>query len=175
MTKTGILEQLTTDQALAVLKTLSEQNKEYKQKIEQLAREFLKKVDLEEVASDVHNSLIGLDVDDLYGSSGPSRYGYVDPNERSWEMFEEALEPFEEQLKKYHALSMFDEAKLYCKGILTGIYNYEKEGASEFADWVTDAPCENFHRILDDWKKQQKNSSDITEMEKFISKNFPGF
>ncbi|MBI4647789.1 MAG: hypothetical protein HY738_14670 [Bacteroidia bacterium] len=115
-----------------------------------------------------------LDVDDLYNSSGGSRYGYVDPADRSWEMFEEVLEPFEEQLKKYYKLSMFNAAKMYCMGILKGLYIYEKEAVSEFADWVTDASGENFERILSDWKKEQKNPADIAEMENFIKKNCQG-
>jgi len=174
MKKTNILDQITANDALSILKTLAARNKQYELIIKQLAREFLSNVDIEDVASDVFDALDMLDVDDLYSSSGSTRYGYVDPNERSWEMFEEALEPFEKQLKKYYKLSMFNAAKIYCMGILKGIFMYDEEGGSEFADWVTDAPGENFQRIFDDWKKEQKNPAVLAEMENFIKKNCHG-
>lgn len=174
MNKVNVLEQITANDALSILKNLANQDKEYKMKIEQLALEYFEKIDVEDVASDVYNCLLTLDVDDLYSSSGSSSYGYISPNDRSWEMFEEELEPFEEELKKYYKLCMFNVAKMYCMGILKGIYMYDKEGCSEFADWVTDAPGENFQRILDDWKKEQKNPADITEMDNFIKENCDG-
>jgi len=174
MKKVNILDQITANDALSILINLANQDKEYKIKIEQLALEYLEEIDMEDVASDVYDCLTFLDVDDLYSSSGSNRYGYVDPNERAWEMFEEALESFEKQLKKYYKLSMFNAAKIYCMGILKGIFMYDKKGESEFADWVTDAPGENFNRILDDWKKEQKNPADIAEMEDFIKKNCKG-
>jgi len=59
-------------------------------------------------------------------------------------MFEDALESFIEELKKYKKLSMNKEAKTCCMGILKGIYQFEKESTSEFKDWAVDVPGECF-------------------------------
>ncbi|MDL1985680.1 MAG: hypothetical protein LWX54_16125 [Deltaproteobacteria bacterium] len=48
---------------------------------------------------------------------------------------------------------MHQEAKLYCMGILKGIYQYEEDSGSEFKDWATDVPGESFGYILEEWKK----------------------
>jgi len=36
---------------------------------------------------------------------------------------------------------------------------------SEFKNWATDAPVEYIDRILNDWKKGNPDSTDITEVE----------
>lgn len=38
------------------------------------------------------------------------------------EMVEEALKPYEDKVRQYQEMSMPDEAKLYCMGLLKGIY-----------------------------------------------------
>src|SRR4030042_779796 len=78
-----------------------------------------------------------------------------------------------DELKRYQELSMDEEAKLYCMGILKGIYRFEKESESEFKGWATDAPREYFGSILSDWKKECKNPQDLKEMEDFLMENCP--
>ena len=90
-------------------------------------------------------------------------------------MFEEVLEPFLEELKKYQGLSMDVEAKKCCMGILKGIYKFEKESNSEYKDWAVDAPKDFFRSILSDWKKGCKNKKDVQEIEEFVKKNFQGW
>ena len=43
---------------------------------------------------------------------------------------------------------MHQEAKLYCMGILKGIYQYEEDSGSEFKDWATDVLGESFGYIF---------------------------
>jgi len=88
-------------------------------------------------------------------------------------MFEDALDPYLEELKKYQNLSMHNEAKKYCVGIFKGIYKFEKESKSEYKVWAEDAPGEYFEQVISEWKKGCKNSKDIEEMEEFVKKNFP--
>ena len=45
---------------------------------------------------------------------------------------------------------MSQQAKLYCMGILTGLWKYEKHG-NEFSDWVPDAPRESANGIFEKW------------------------
>ncbi len=66
-------------------------------------------------------------------------------------MFEEALEPYVQEMNKLMDLKMHQEAKLHCFGILKGIYQYEKESGSEFKDWATDVPEESFGSLLREW------------------------
>ena len=109
--KQNIFNIITPDDAFAILRTLAKEDKGIAKRIEQLAMEYLSDVDVEHVTDDVYSALDFIDVHDLWDRSGSTRDGYVDPSEMSWEMFEEALEPFLEELKKYRKLSMPAEAK----------------------------------------------------------------
>ncbi len=169
--KMNILEQITAEDAFAILRILAEEDKHVRERIEQIAKEYLSKVDSEDIASEVYLELASLEVEEVWDQSGSTRYGYVEPTEKAWEMFEDALEPFIEKLRKYKKLSMNKEAKTYCMGILKGIYQFEKESTSEFKDWAVDAPAEYFKSVLDEWKKGQKDPKDIAEIEDFIKKD----
>jgi len=55
-------------------------------------------------------------------------------------MFEDVLEPYLEELRKFQKLSMDVEAKLQCMGILKGIYKFEIDATTEFKDCSGDDP-----------------------------------
>ncbi len=88
-------------------------------------------------------------------------------------MFEEELEPYVDELRKCQKLSMDEEAKYYCMGILKGIYKFEREATTEFQDWAVDDPHDNFIQVLKEWGKGNKDSKNLEEMDDFVKKNFP--
>ena len=171
MSKINILEQITASDALAILNKLANEDKGIKTIIEKIATEYLSDVNLEDIAEEVFSELDSLYVEDLWDSSGDRSDGYIEPHERAMEMIEETIEPFMDEIKKYRKTKMFQEEKTYCMGILKGIYKYEKEASSEFCDWATDMPGEVFTSVLREWKKNNKNTDDLKEMESFIKKN----
>ena len=81
------------------------------------------------------------------GRSGRTRYGYVDPGDAAWEMFEEALNPFIDEMKKNQKRALPAVAKTYCIGIIKGLWRFDEESVSDFIDWVTDAPREYVHTV----------------------------
>lgn len=109
-----------------------------------------------------------LEVEELWDRSGNTRYGYVDPSEEAWVMFEEALTTFVDEMKKYQKLGMLLEAKNYCIGIIKGIQEFERESKSEFKDWAIDAPAEYIVRIMKEWKVAHLDSKDIAEVEGIV-------
>ncbi len=168
----NIFDEISADDALAILRLLAKEDSNIAKRIEQIAIEYLKGVDIEDIASEVYFDLDSIEVEEVWDRSGRTRNGYVEPTEMAFQMFEDALEPFVEEMKKYQRLSMFVEAKKYCMGILKGIYKFEKESVSEYKDWAVDAPTECSEWVLDEWKKGQKNAEDIAEVEDFIKRNF---
>lgn len=170
--ETNILEQITANEALTILKTLAREDKHLKKRIEQIAKKYLiSKVNLEDIASEVYFELDSIEVEKVWDQSGRTRYGYVEPTEKACEIFEETVEPFIEELRRYKKLSMDEEAKICCMGILKGLYQFDKESPSEFKDWALDEPGVYFELVLDEWKKGQKDPEDIEEMEDFIKTN----
>jgi len=171
----NILDKIDADDGLAILKMLAKEDTSLLKRIEHAALEYFSDVKVEDIADGVFCELDSLVVEDVWDQSGSTSYGYVDSDEKAWEMFEDAIEPYLGELKKCQDLKMDEEAKKYCMGILKGIYQFEKESSNEFKDWAVDAPGENFERVFDKWKKCCTNLNDIKEMKEFVKKNFLGW
>ncbi len=166
--KPKVLETITGSDALAIIKVLADRHKNIAKEIESIAKELLSHVEIEEVATNVQTDLELLDVEDVWDRSGATRDGYVDPGEAAWEIFEEALKPFQDDMNKYKKLSMLEEAQLTCQGVLKGIYNFDKKSSTEYKEWAVDAPGEYFGLILDDWKKLFEGQPPLSGMREFL-------
>ncbi len=173
--KGDVFDAISSDDAFAILRRLAREDQEIAKRIEQIAIEYLESADIEDVAFEVYFALDHIEVEEVWDRSGSTREEYVDPTEMAWQIFEEALEPFREELRKYQRLLMYAEAKKHCLGILEGIYKFEKESTSEYKDWAVDAPREYFEHVLKEWKNGQNSPEDVAEVEDFIKKNFAGW
>ncbi len=168
-----VLDKVSTEHANEILKRLADEDAKISKRIEELALEYLMEVDPDGIAENVFCDLDILDVEDVWKNSGSTRYGYVDPYELAFEMFEEALEPYIDDLRKCQELSMDEKAKLHCMGILKGIDQFEREATTEFKDWAVDDPYENFIQVFEEWKNENMNPKNLEEMDEFIKINFP--
>ena len=171
--KSKVLESITGNDALSILNVLAMRDSAIAKMIDEVALEIFRGVNADEVADQVQSELEFLQVEDVWDRSGSTRNGYIDPGDAAWEMFEEALKPFRDEAEKYRCLAMFKEADLCLKGILKGIYDFDRKSSTEYKDWAVDAPGEYFGLILDDWKKLHKGRQAIDDMRKFIEKNCP--
>jgi hypothetical protein len=168
-----VLDDVSSEHAHEILIRLADEDAKISKRIQGFALEYLTKVDPDCIAEDIFYDLNILDVEDVWNNSGSTRYGYVDPYELAFEMFEEALEPYIDDLRKCRELSMDKKAKLHCMGILKGIEQFEREGTTEFKDWAVDAPHENFIRVFEEWKNENTNPKNLEEMDEFIKRNIP--
>ncbi len=171
--KSKVLESITGADALEILKVLAKRHEDIEKEIESIANELLGHVDADDVAASVQMNLEFLDVEDVWDRAGPKRDGYVDTRDAAWEMFEEALQPFRDDVDKYKQLSMLEEAESICHGLLKGIYDFDKESATEYKDWAADIPSDYFDSILDDWKKLYKGRLPLSGMKKFLHTHCP--
>ena len=125
-------------------------------------------MNIDAVAEDVFYELDSIAVEDVWDNSGATRDGYVEPGEYACQLFENALQPFEEHLERCQELSLLKQAKHQCMGILKGIWRFEAESKSEFKDWAGDAPGENMMRLFEEWEKKSNNPKDIEEVKMFM-------
>ncbi|MBT4091193.1 MAG: hypothetical protein HOE30_22135 [Deltaproteobacteria bacterium] len=169
--KNKLIDAITSEQALGILKNLAEKDRSIADQIEKEAERIFKKVDSEEICESVYWILDGIDVEELWDRSGSNRNGYSSPDDMSIQMMEELLDPFEEQMNKYIDLGFVEEAKQYCMGLLKGIYRYNQESESEFKNWASDVPGECFSYLFREWKKVTKNKRYQEEMSKFLKDN----
>ncbi len=173
--KEDIFNKISPSESLEILKQIAKTDKTLKKRIIELAEDLFRNVDVEAVCDDVFDALDGIDVHELWDRAGSKTDGYTSPQDMAVEMFEEAIEPFLEEMYRLFDLKMHQEAKLYCIGILIGIYQYEEDSGSEFKDWATDVPGESFGHVLNEWKKRNSNKRDKKEMKDFISNECPNW
>ena len=160
----NFLQTLNANEASQVLTALLANDPALVEKAYAIATEIVGDANVDEICDDVYHALNSLDVDDLYSSSGRTRHGYVDPSERAWEMFEEALYPFIDEMKKSQQRSLPLEAKIHCIGIIEGLLKYEEKSYSDLKEWVPDALSEGITTVVDEWKEGNPSSDDIAEV-----------
>ena len=173
--KNDIFNNISPNEALEILRQITKTDKKLKKRIVELAENLFKDVDVDAVCGDVFYALDGIDVHELWDRAGPRTDGYTSPVDMAAEMFEEALEPFLQEMNRLLDLEMHQEAKLYCMGIAKGIYQYEEDSSSEFKDWATDVPGESYSYIVNEWKKRGCNVKDKKEMREFIRNDCPNW
>jgi hypothetical protein len=163
-----MVDQITPEQAASVLRKLWHVCPDVRERIEAEIEAALKAIDYDEVACDVESSLEFLDEEELFDRSGPRRTGYHDPGEMAGMMIEEALEPFQDQLKRYYEMGMVREATEYCRGILKGLYAYKMTLSGTFSEYALETPQELFACLRDGWKKRNEGKADRAKMDRFI-------
>ncbi len=170
-----IIEQLSPSDAWSILNTLAKSDAQLAGRIAEMAIDRLSGVDPEEVAAILYDELDALEVEEVWDRAGKTRHGYVETNEAAYQMVEEVLEHYLEDLKKYQQLAMPLEARRLCMGLLAGLYRFEHESKSEFKDWAADAPISFADTVVREWKAGSPRQSDIAAVKKFIDEELGGW
>jgi len=170
-----IINHLSPTDALSILKTLANSDKQLARRIAEIATAHLSDVDPEEVAFGLYDELNFLEVEEVWDRAGPTRHGYVDPGEAADEMIEEVIDPYLEELKKYQELGMNVEANRMCMGLLLGLYRFDHESTSKFKDWAPDAPSGFAWVVVDAWKAGAPSRADVKAVKAFIENKLYGW
>jgi len=160
----SFLQSLNATETSLVLKTLLDDNPELIKSAYNIAIKAVSDVDADTIMYEVYQQLNALDVDYLYDNSGKSRYGYVDPNDMAYEMFEGALSPFVDEMKTNQQRSLPAAAKSYCIGIIKGLLKFEEEPNTDFVDWIPDAAGDYVDTVIEEWKKGNPSDEDVSEV-----------
>jgi len=170
-----VINQLSPEDALTVLKTLADSDAQIAKRIAEVATEHLREVNWEDVNADVYDALESLEVEDVWNQAGPSRNGYREPDEVAEEMIGSILQPYMEDLNRYQRLNMPEQAAYVCMGILTGLYQFEHESSSEFREWAVDIPLFYAEDTLKKWYTKHVSQETVDEMKSFIQEHMPGW
>jgi hypothetical protein len=163
-----IIHGLHADEAFQVLKELLKDNPSLIKSAYDIAMKNAHNIDPDGIMDDVFFELNQLDMDDLNGRAGRTKYGYVDPSEAAGELFEETMTPFIDEMKRNQERSLPAVAKAYCIGIIKGLRKFDKESYSDLKDWFVDEPSEYVYTVLDEWKKGNPDKKDIREVMSFV-------
>jgi hypothetical protein len=140
--KTDSLDRLKGDEAVAVLRLLLEKRPDLRKEVQAAAKSVLGGVSVEQVADEVEGALRSLDLEDLNSRAGPHAYGYVEPTEAAWELVEEEVTPFIDDIKQRAESRQFDAAVATCVGVVLGLYRLRKSDRDPFLGWAADSPDE---------------------------------
>lgn len=107
----------------AVLADLLAERPELRDDVERLAAARLRTTSADAVAGDVGWELESIELEDLAGRAGrqPGR-GYVHETEAAYELVEEALQPFVDDMLRRARLDMTEAAAAVALGIIAGLY-----------------------------------------------------
>jgi hypothetical protein len=168
-----IISKLTGAQALKIVKRLGRKGGKLREAVLTEAMNVLTDIDLDETAEEVVAVLESVDVQDCWDRSGGSRDGYTSPDEAAAEIIEEELQPFFDQIERYHEIGLREQEAAYCMGVILGMYRYERESESEFRQWAVDIPAEFGDFLLNKWRKRNPDKVRINAMHEFIRTRCP--
>ena len=99
-----VISKLTPAQALKIVERLGRKGGKIREAVLTEAMNVLTEIDVDETADEVVAALESIDVQDCWDRSGNSRDGYTSPDEAAAEIIEEELQPFFDQVERYHEM-----------------------------------------------------------------------
>ena len=97
---------------------------------------------MEGIAEDVEQAVLDLDLDDLNARAGRKRWGYVEPTEAAWELLEEAVAPYLDEMRRRTELGLEAAAVAACQAIVLGLYRCQGQATDRVIGWAEDSPAE---------------------------------
>jgi len=168
-----VISKLTSEQALEIVERLCRKGGDIRDAIVAEAMNLLTEFSLDETADDVFDALDLIDVQDCWDQAGSSRDGYASPAEAAVDIIEEELQPFFDQVERYHELGMGEQEATYGMAVILGIYRFEHESKSEFKQWAEDLPAECAGNLLEEWRGRNPKQGGIDAMYAFIRERCP--
>ena len=139
-----------------MLKRLLRAHRALRSDAERIARSLLGDVSFDAVADEVEQAVRGVNLDDFAGRAGRHSWGYTSPTEAAWELLEEAVAPFFEDMKRRIELALESEALEICKGLVLGLYRVRDEDGGDVLQWAQDFAAETAARAVETWRRRRR-------------------
>ncbi len=151
--KASVLDRLRPQEAQTVLRRLLAAHRELRSEVQQIAKSLLSEVEFEWVADEVEEALRDLGLDELGNRAGEHSWGYTSPTDAAWELLEECVSPFIEDMKRQSELGLDAEALEICKGVVLGLYRVRNEQGGDVFQWAPDFPAETAAQAVATWRE----------------------
>ena len=138
-----MLERLDSEEAVALLHLLLDKHPELRPEVEEMAKNVISSKSIEDIAADVFSAVTEVDLEALHGRAGKHSWGYVEPSEAAWELLEEALDDWIDDMNRKVEADLLTAAQLACAGIVAGLYNTRNAKSDGVLDWAPDFPGEH--------------------------------
>jgi len=150
--KVSVLDRLRPEEAQAVLQYLLAAHRELRSEARQIAKSLLSEVEFEWVADEVEEAVREVDLDELGSRAGKHSWGYTEPGEAAWELLEERVSPFIQDMKRQFELGLDAEALEMCKGVVLGLYRLRNEQGDDVLQWASEFPAETAAQAVATWR-----------------------
>jgi len=166
---TPLLDSLCAEQAQQVLYLLVRGDPAIAARAEGLARALLGAVHVEGVADSLAEDLSGPAIEDVWDTSGRTRdRGYVYPSERAWEMMDDVVAPYQDEMMAYLRRGMAEQSRLYCAGILIGLRRFQQDSDSALLDEVPDYCGETIDTVREEWESAVADAGQVKLLARFL-------
>ncbi len=136
------IDELRPEEAAEILRALLARHPELSAEATSLAEEMITRVPGHDVAGAVEESILALDIDALGDRAGEHSDGYTEPTEAAWELLQEAIDPFVDDLRRRISLGAETAAVETCRGIVVGLYRVRGKNPDAVLGWAEDFPVE---------------------------------
>jgi len=168
--ESSALKRLGQAEEAKLLSLLLKAHPELRAEAETLALGMITAVDPEAVAEEVTWAFQGIDQDEIWGRSGPDRFGgYTDPGEAADEICEETFEPFLNELQRLLEMGQMESALAQVQGLLLGLSRLKDELPDDAQEYPSEsgALC-----VLEAWAKAAPVGSEPALVQ-WIQQEFP--
>jgi hypothetical protein len=143
---------MTEAEAASVLRQLLARHAELRWEALGLVRSQLATVERAGVAEAVRDAMLAVSLDDIWDRSGARRDGYVEEVEAAWEVFEEALAPFSDEVVRMLEVGETDAARATVEGALVALHDLPRDHGNDSAlSRAEDFPGEAAGTLVDRW------------------------
>ena len=164
---TPLLDTLKPSESRDILMQLVRSSPDIAARAEKLARAFLVEVNSEEIADSLARDLSYPTIEEVWETSGSTRYGYIEPCERAYEILEEILDDYITEMKTYLRRDMVDQSRKYCAGIVLGIRQFCEESHADILEEVPDFYNEA-DLIRRDWEEKVDDEKQIQLLAEYL-------
>jgi hypothetical protein len=167
-----ILDTLNPEEAAIVLWQLLANHPEAEEEAAELALSMLQGASFDSVADDVDDAVRSLGTEELYAGAGEHVWGYVGPIEAAWQVLEEKIQPFLDEIRRHAALGLNDEALEFAKGVVLGLYRVDVDGC-EAVEHAPDFAAEYAGEAVDIWRKTRRSGGKVGQGGRSTRRTFP--
>ena len=150
--KASVLDRLRPEEAQTILRRLLAAHRELRSEARQIAKSLLSEVEFEWVADEVEEAVHDVGLDELGSRAGKHSWGYTEPGEAAWELLQERVSGFIEDMKRQFELGLDAEALEMCKGVLLGLYRVRNEQGDDVLQWAPEFPAETAAQAVATWR-----------------------
>lgn len=138
----SVLGNMTASELATVLRILLTKHPHLGAEAESIAIEMISSPSVENIADDVLDAVVSLDIDSLNQRAGEQVWGYVEPSEAAWELLGEAIEDVIADMKRRMGLGLHEAAQAICCGVVLGLHKANDVESDGPLSWAPDFPAE---------------------------------